>query len=83
MDFSSGLQAFAATAINYDCMNQVLDVVNFMRNYVNRNMETATADNKADIVTDEKSQVMEIIRKAGKGNTIDLLDAFIDQHFYG
>lgn len=64
-------------------MNSVLDVVNFMRNYVDKNMDTATVDNKADIVSDEKSQVAEIVRKAKNTNTIDLMDAFINQHFFG
>lgn len=82
-DFSAGIQAFAATAINYDCMNQVLDVVNFMRNYVDANMETATDNNQVDIVSDTKSQVKEVIRKATNDNVVDLLNAFINQHFYG
>lgn len=83
-DFSSGLQAFAATAINYDAMNQVLDVVNYMRNFVDSDMSTATDANKADIVSDDvKAQVMEIIRKKGNGDTVNLLDSFINQHFYG
>lgn len=82
-DFSSGIQAFAATAINYDCMNQVLDVVNFMRNYVDKNMQTSTSDNKADIVSDDKSQVVEILRKAANKDTVNLLDSFINQHFFG
>lgn len=82
-DFSSGIQAFASTAINYDCMNQVLDVVNFMRNYIDKNMQTATSDNKADIVGDDKSQVVEVLRKASNKDTVNLLDSFINQHFFG
>lgn len=81
-DFSSGIQAFAATAINYDCMNDVLDVVNFMRDYVDSKKGSAMVHNEADIVSDGISQVVEILRKP-HADTVHLMDSFINQHFYG
>ena len=82
-NFSTGIAALAGTAVNYEAMNNVAQVVEFMGDFIKD--QAATEDlPKADMVQNKAIRVFKDLVKHGKNNnTIALVDGFIDQHIYG
>lgn len=82
-NFSSGLEALAGTAINYNAMSSIADVVEFIGNFAKG--QNAREDMKqADIVEDAHVRVMKDLRKQGRNtNTEKIIDSFINQYIYG
>ena len=82
-DFSSGLQALAGTAINYDAMSNVAEVVEFIGDFV-KGQEARDKKPKADYVENKTIRVFKNLKKFGRNtNTEKLIDGFIAQHIYG
>lgn len=82
-NFSTGLTALAGTAINYDAMNQVAQVVEFMSDFV-KNQEVRDDKQKADVVQIKETRVFKDLWKRGLAtNTSAILEGFISQHIYG
>lgn len=84
-DFSSGLQALASTALNYDAINDVVDTIEFMGDFAKGQIPIGDKDSrKGDIVEDKSIRVFRNLREKGKNsNTEALIDGFIAQHIYG
>lgn len=86
-DFSSALQAFASTALNYQAMDGVRDIAEMMTDYASSKTPVerdATGRPKVDIVTAEGVSVATALRKRlVDTNTATLLDAFVQKHIYG
>lgn len=82
-DFSSGLQALAGTAINYDALSRTLQVAEFMRDFtIDRHLREPLAE--ADIVDSKFVRVTkDLYKKAKGGNTAALMEGFVAQHYYG
>ena len=82
-NFSTGLQALAGTAINYDAMSQVADVVEFIGNFVNSQM-TKDKQSKADVVQNGEVRVFkDLWKRSMNTNTNAIIEGFISQHIYG
>ena len=82
-DFSAGIQALAGTAINYNAMNKVTQVVEFIGDFT-KGMTARDKDPKADVVENKMIRVFKSLKKHGKNtNTEDLVQGFVDQHLYG
>ena len=82
-DFSAGLQALAGTAINYDAISNVAQVVEFIGDFA-KGQAARDMDAKADIVENKMIRVFKDLKKFGKNtNTEGLIDGFIAQHIYG
>ena len=82
-DFSAGIQALAGTAINYDAMSNVAQVVEFIGDFV-KGQEARDKDPKADYVENKTIRVFKNLKKFGRNtNTEGLIDGFIAQHIYG
>lgn len=82
-DFSAGIQALAGTAINYDAMSNIAQVVEFIGDFV-KNQEARDKDAKADYVENKTIRVFKNLKKFGRNtNTEGLIDGFIAQHIYG
>ena len=83
-DFSSGLRALAGTAINYDAMHEVMDVVQFMGDFTKSQMARNKEPN-ADVVGNEVVNVVKDLWAWGQrnGNTNEMIDSYIAQHYYG
>ena len=82
-NFSSGIAALAGTAINYDAMSNVSQVVEFIGNYVKGQL-ARDKDPKADIIENKQIRVFKDLFKWGKNtNTVGLIDGWISQHLYG
>lgn len=85
-DFSGGLQAFAGTAVNFQCMNEIKDMVEFMGDYIkSQNPVAKKGDEKQaeSIVTNSISMFKDLIGHASNSHTQGLVDGFIDKHLYG
>lgn len=86
-DFSGGLQALAGTAINYDAMSQVKEIIEFMGEYIkSQNVHYSSNDgtNQAELIAGRVSTVVKDLYDIGKAtNTTAIIDGFIDQHLYG
>lgn len=85
-DFSGGLQAFAGTAINFQCMNKIKDMVEFMGDYIkSQNPVAKKGDEKQaeSIVTNSISMFKDLIGHTSNSHTQGLVDGFIDKHLYG
>lgn len=82
-NFSSALQALAGTAINYDAMSNVVDVVEFIGNFVKD--QSARSDMKqADLIENAQVRVLKDLRKQGRNSrTEEIIDGFINQYIYG
>ena len=82
-NFSTGIAALAGTAANYDSMNQIAQVVEFIGDFV-KNQSAKDKDPKGDVVQNKEIRVFKDLWKRGKNtNTTELIEGFIAQHIYG
>ncbi len=82
-NFSSGLAALAGTAINYDAMSSIAQVVEFIGDFT-KEQAARDKDPKADIIENKQIRVFKDLFKWGKNtNTAGLIDGYISQHIYG
>ena len=84
-DFSSAVQHLAGTAINYEAMSNVKDVVEFMGDFI-KNQEVSATDNPstADLIEDSGIRIFKkLVGFGNNSNTIGIVDGFIDKHIYG
>lgn len=83
LNFSTGLQALAGSAINYYTMNSIVDTVEFMGDFV----VDQTARKKqleADMVQDKEIRIIKALFKKGRNtNNEALIEGFISKHIYG
>ena len=85
-DFSGALQAFAGTAINYDCMNRVKDTVEFMGDFIKDQHIAATngKEKQTDAIITKGVRIFkDLVGFASNTNTSGIIDGFIDKHIYG
>lgn len=86
-NFSAAIQALASTAINYDSMNKIKDVVEFMGDYLknDRKFNAKKRDEKqADVISNNYFRIVkDLYEKAKNSNTSSIIDGFIAQHLYG
>jgi hypothetical protein len=83
-DFSTGLQHLAGTAINYDAMSNVAQVVEFIGDFAKDKMAAKDPGNKQDVVENKFVKVFQQLYKWGKNtNTDALIDGYISVHLYG
>ena len=83
-DFSGALQALAGTAINYDCMNKIRDVVEFMGDFIKDQQIPPDKQNQAEVIEGNGIRVFKDLINFGKAtNTIAIINGFIDKHIYG
>ena len=83
-DFSSGLQHLASTAINYECINEIKDVVEMMGDFI-KNQEIPPKGKKlVEKVQNTAVVIFKHLRGHAKAtNTEHIVDSFINQHIYG
>lgn len=86
-DFSGAMQALAGTAINYECMNEIQNMVEFMGNFM-ENQEAAAEENgvrQAEVIGRTKmfTYVKDLFKYAKNTNNMDLIRGYIDQYMYG
>lgn len=83
-EFSTGLQALAGTAVNYQAMNNVAQVVEFVGDFAKKPSARDT-DPKADHVENKAIRITYDLFKWAKrnNNTEQLINGFISQHLYG
>lgn len=85
-DFSGAMQAFSSTAINYDAMSQVKEIVEFMGDFIKGQIQHSTRNGvkEADLVVENGIRVFKALTKwASNTNTAAIIDGFISQHLYG
>lgn len=83
-DFSTGLQHLAGTAINYDAMNSIASVVEFMGDFIKYNVGVKDFKNRSDVVNNKMVSVVKDLYQWGKSNkTADIVDGFIAYHIRG
>lgn len=82
-NFSTGIEALAGTAINYDAMNSVAQVVEFIGDFT-KGQVARDKDPKADVIENKQIRIFKDLFKWGKNtNTAGLIDGYIAQHIYG
>lgn len=82
-NFSTGIQALAGTAVNYDAMSQVVDVVEFIGDFV-KEQNPRDKTSKADMVQNGTISVFkDLWKRSINTNTHALIEGFISQHIYG
>ena len=82
-NFSTGIEALAGTAINYDAMNSVAQVVEFIGDFT-KGQIARDKDPKADVIENKQIRIFKDLFKWGKNtNTAGLIDGYIAQHIYG
>ena len=83
-DFSTGLQHLAGTAINYDAMSNVAQVVEFIGDFAKDKIGAKDKGNKQDVVGNKFVKVFQQLYKWGRNsNTDDIIDGYISVHLYG
>lgn len=82
-NFSTGLQRLAGTAVNYEAMNNIVDVVEFIRDFT-VSQDIKDSKSKADIVQTKSIKVIkDMWKRALNSNTSALMEGMIAQHIYG
>lgn len=82
-DFSGGLQSLASTAINYDAMNNIAQVVEFIGDFA-KNQLSRDEKQRGDIIGTKRFRVFKNLVKFGRNsNTEGIVDGFIAVHLYG
>lgn len=82
-NFSTGMAALAGTAINYDAMSNVAQVVEFIGDFV-INQSARNNEKQADMVETKQIRVFkDLWKKAKNTNTTGLIEGFISQAIYG
>ncbi|MBQ9391933.1 MAG: hypothetical protein IJU02_07060 [Lachnospiraceae bacterium] len=85
-DFSGAMQAFASTALNYEAMNKVKDVIEFMADYIkDQNLSASKGGLKqAEAIRDTAVHIFKNLVDLSKNtNTTRIIDGFVSQHLYG
>ncbi len=86
LDFSAGVMSLAQTAVNYDAMFKIKDIVEMMADYIKSrpSISKRNGATDADIVETQGMYVVSKLKdKAKIFNLNDLVDAFVDKHIYG
>ena len=86
-DFSGAMQACASTAVNYKYMNEIVDTVELVRDYV-ENQKVADKDRKGNNVAEvHDTKYTRLIKKLWSAekatNTIGIIEGLIDAQVYG
>ena len=85
-DFSGALQSLASTAINYDVMSQIKELLEFMGDYIKNQEKHATFNDfkMTDSVVDWGIKIFkDLVKWSENSNTSSIIDGFINQHLYG
>ena len=85
-DFSGAMTALSGTAINYDAMNQIREIVEFMGDFIKERKISATSNNKGlvEAVIDKGIRIYKSLFKVAEGSrTASIVDSAIAQHLYG
>lgn len=82
-NFSTGLQALAGTAVNYNAMNEVADVIEFIRDFT-ASQKPKGKNNKADLIQTRNIKIVkDLWKRAINSNTSAMMEGMISQHIYG
>lgn len=86
-DFAGALQHLAATAINYECVNDIKNTFERMGDYLSE-PERVPSKNRGvkqmDVVESKKIRIFRSLsKKARQTNNAALIDAWTDKHIYG
>lgn len=87
-DFSGGIQALAATAINFDSMNRVRDLLEFMGEYIKSQPLKARTPNEKNAIVERLENtgitfIKHMVAKATATNNIAIIDGFLEKFLYG
>lgn len=83
-DFSAGINALAGTAINYNAMSQIEDVVNFIGDFI-KDQAGVDENKKVDVVDNGVIRIFKDLRKFSQKNVLSsaIVDGFINKEIYG
>lgn len=86
-DFSGAMQAFASTTVNYKYMNEIVDTVELVRDFV-VNQKLGDTDRKgastAEVHDTKYTRLIKKLWSAEKAtNTIGIIEGLIDAQIYG
>lgn len=83
-DFSAGINALAGTAINYNAMNEIEDVINFIGDFV-KDQAGIDKNKKVDISDNGVQRIYQDLKSFAQKNvrSTAIVDGFINKHIYG
>lgn len=82
-DFSSGMSAYAGSAINYDSMMNIRDTAEALATYVG-DKPSAAPNKMTEIVNEAALRITKKLYKYAERNGVStVMTGFIDQHIYG
>lgn len=83
-DFSSAVQQFAGTAVNYEAMYNIKDTIEFMGDFISDQEVTYNNNTAVDLIEDRNKVIFKKLFAYSKAsNTQNLINSFIAQHIYG
>lgn len=84
-DFSGAIQHLAKTATNYQSLNEIRDIVEFMNDYVADQKVANTREGRisAEILARRSVSIIQKLIKKGGSRRSDILNGFIEMHLYG
>ena len=86
LDFSAGVMSLAQTAVNYDAMFKIKDIVEMMADYIKAHSAAAKKNGatEAEIVETQDIHIFSVLKEKSKRFGLsDIVDGFIDKHIYG
>lgn len=83
-DFSAGINALAGTAINYNAINEIEDVINFIGDFV-KDQVGVDKNKKVDISDNGVQRIYQDLKSFAQKNvrSTAIVDGFINKHIYG
>lgn len=82
-DFSSGITALAGTAVNYVAMNDIVDTVQFMTNFV-LHQDPKDAKSRAEMLRNKNVTVFkDLWQRSINTNTHNIVQGAVSQQLYG
>lgn len=84
-DFSGALQSLASTAINYSCMSEVRDTLEFMSDFLTNDRSTSASRKGMNIVDRVNTGATSVLKRLTKGGNTSktLIDGWMNAHLYG
>ena len=84
-DFSGAIQHLAKTATNYESLNEIRDIVEFMNDYVADQKVANIREGKisAETISRRSVTIIQKLIKKGGSTRSDILNGFLEMHLYG
>lgn len=81
-NFSAGLIALASTAVNYECLNEVKDTVEFMADFVENQKASGNIRQGESVESNDIRITKELFKRGRNTNTLNIVQGMLSMQLY-